>query len=107
MRFLFKLVCVVLRAQIKENRMKRIKPLPVSAMKRDIDRVLVHLFHSHEEILTSLTAIYLKLSYETKTMGRAPGNPVYIRENFKPDLANCSRFLICLFKRCTRSKLLR
>lgn len=87
--------------------MKRIKPLPVSAMKCDSDRVLVQLCDSHEEILTSLKAIYLKLSYETKTMGRAPGNPVYIRENFKPDLANCSRFLICLFKRCTRSKLLR
>lgn len=79
----------------------------MSIMKCDLDRVLVHLFDSHEEILTSLTAIYLKLSYETKTMGQAPGKPVYIRENFKPDLANCSRFLICLFKRFTRSKLLR
>ena len=75
-----------------ENRMKRIKPLPKSAMKCDLDRVLVHLFDSHEEILTSLTAIYTKLSYETKTMGRATGNPVYIRENFKPDLANVHHF---------------
>lgn len=56
--------------------MKRIKPLAMSTMKCDLDRVPVHLFDNHEEILTSLTTIYLKLSYETKTMGRAPGKSV-------------------------------
>ena len=48
----------------------------MSTMKCDLDRVPVHLFDSHEEILTSLTTIYLKLSYEAKTMGRAPGKSV-------------------------------